>query len=447
MNDKKTSLPRRILQMFPVLAFIFGVSFFSLLYGMLAMQKQWFPYHAIRDAFAGVSAVLPPNKARLWYYSKTNAEAKLTAYHPDQAANGLNKILSVEADFSLAVKIIDMNGAEVHRWRINWDQIWPDATHLTYDEIPQARPGTHVHGAKLLPDGDLVFSFEHLGLVRLDPCGQVVWKLPYRTHHSIFVDESGNLWVPGQINHATEREDLPLYRAPFIEPTILKVSPDGSILEEKSVFDLLRQNGQQGFLYSATVENAYAIVSGDTLHLNDVEVFPSTLKPGVFAPGDVMISLRNVNAVLVFEADTWRLKYKVTHEFVRQHDPDFVDGNHISIFDNNNVAPPEKNPHSRILIKSADTGEVTVPFTGSDTLRFFTNIMGKHQWLSNGNLLVNEAVQGRLLEITPDGRVAWDYLNIIEPGWVGLVGDVERLPDAFNKTFFKQVAQDCRQTD
>ena len=42
----------------------------------------------------------------------------------------------------------------------------------------------------LLDTGDLIFNYENLGLVRVDVCGNVVWRLPYRTHHSIWRDEN-----------------------------------------------------------------------------------------------------------------------------------------------------------------------------------------------------------------------------------------------------------------
>ena len=47
-----------------------------------------------------------------------------------------------------------------------------------------------------------------------------------------------------------------------------------------------------------------------------------------------MISLRNVSTVLVFDPDDLKIRYSITGRFVRQHDPDFVDNNTISVFDN-----------------------------------------------------------------------------------------------------------------
>ena len=61
--------------------------------------------------------------------------------------------------------------------------------------------------------------------------------------------------------------------------------------------------------------------------------------------------------------------------------------------------------------------------------------MGKHQWLSNGNLLVIESIKGRALEVAPDGEIVWEYFNLDGSGFIGIVQFVERLPDAYRALF------------
>ena len=168
------------------------------------------------------------------------------------------------------------------------------------------RPGTHVDGAVVMPNGDIVFNFEHLGLVRLDPSGKVVWRLAYQTHHTVHLHDDGHLWVCGQKNHLERDPRFPHRVPPFDEYTVLEVSPDGKLLREWSVDNLLVENGWGGMLHLGSLGNTALEASGDLLHLNDVEPFPSTMTPGFFAPGDVLVSLRNVNTVFVFNADTGR---------------------------------------------------------------------------------------------------------------------------------------------
>ena len=62
---------------------------------------------------------------------------------------------------------------------------------------PQSRPGTLVHGVHPMADGGTAStSSVGIGLVRMDACGGVLWRLPHRTYHSIFVAEDGTFWVP-----------------------------------------------------------------------------------------------------------------------------------------------------------------------------------------------------------------------------------------------------------
>ena len=434
----------RLGERLPALMFGFGLVFFSVLYGMAATEFRLFPYHTLLDVHQLPRVLFPQHRPFFWEFATTDKDAVITVHEPARMQPGLTKIVQMEGDLSLTVKAIDSEGSPHQHWRIEWFEIFPEAPDYLKDatDLPRSRPGTHIHGAEILANGDLVFNFEHLSLVRLNPCGEVVWTLPFRTHHSIFVDDDGNLWVSGQVNHQEPLEQFPFMVPPIIEPVILKVSPEGEILEQKPVFQLLADNQLQGMLYSTSVVNFAPLVRDDLLHLNDVEVFPSDMTPGFFQPGDIMISLRNVNAVLVFDRN-WQLKYQWTQGFVRQHDPDFIDGNSIMLLDNNNVGPVRSDVASRILQHDASSGTTRVVFEGSAQTPFFTNIMGKQQLLENGNLLIAESVKGRAFELSPDRDIVWEYNNLAEPGWAGIMEEAERLPLAQNSAFFEKARARC----
>ncbi len=144
------------------------------------------------------------------------------------------------------------------------------------------------------------------------------------------------------------------------------------------------------------------------LHLNDVEPFPAGMTPGFFGPGDVIVSLRNINTVFVFNTETRKIKFVSTGQFGAQHDPDFMDGNRISVFDNLGVLPAASPRQSRILIVTAPEGTVEVAYEGTAAHPFFTNIMGKSQWLANGNLLITESRRGRAFEVNRKGETVWE---------------------------------------
>ncbi len=420
---------------------------------MVAEHFGLFPVPWMKTANAAVESMLEESGTRLpWYHIRSTQGQRIRRATPEAIAPGLTIIAGVtEKDETLA-RIVDATGRTIHSWRIAWFDIWPGAAHVPADALPKSH-GPLVHGVALMPGGDLVFNFEELAMVRVDGCGKVVWKLPYRTHHSIHRDEQGNFWVPGLITREQPLESLPNHQPPFDDYTLLKVSPDGRILAEHSVTDLLITNGLRGLLHMSSTANRRTTVTGDTLHLNDVEVFPTTLPAGVFKAGDVMISLRNINAIIVFDPSNWQVKFTSIGAVLRQHDPNFVDGNTISVFDNNNLAvwrdessPDAAGHYSRIATISAVTGKVTTRFAGTRERPFFTDIMGQHQLLPNGNLLVTESIAGRVFELDRNNEIVWEYFNVVRDGVLGLVADAQRLAPDFDEAFFAKKAATCAQS-
>jgi hypothetical protein len=359
---------------------------------------------------------------------------------------GTNLVVSIGPDKALKAEIVDMELAVLHRWNLDWFRVWPNPEHLTFDETPKSVPGTNIHGIILLRNGDIVFNYEGLGMVRMDFCGEIVWKLPYSTHHSVHEDEDGNIWASGRIRHDKPLEKYPNIKPPFDEPTVLKVSPEGRILEAFSVFDLLFENGYKGLLSLSTIRNRKAVVTGDILHLNDVETFPKTKQSDVFDSDDVLISLRNINAVIVFDSATKKIKFIDIGRVLRQHDPDFVGDSRISIFDNNNRGLKYEESFSRIVEIDAQSGAFLETISGdNDKHKFYTNVMGKHQWLPDGHVLITEATAGRAFELDKDGNVVWEYRNIVNAQLVGVVQEVQRLPSGLWKSISEKVQPVCAQ--
>lgn len=417
--------------------FVFSLCFFSFAYGLTAGVYSLFPTTEIQEANALLDSILDPETTAR-HYPSVDHELKESIRHLDGASPGVNLVTGIGPNDQITAQILDMQGEVIHEWPIDWFNIWPDNGQLDYGQsTPQSRPGTEVHGAAVMENGDLVFLFSYLGVVRMAPDGSVVWKVPCQAHHSVYVHDDGNIWVGSRKKRNENQQATPFFSEHF-EDTVLKISPEGKILDEFSVFDLLRDNNLEGMLYVGSRSNEEPVVRGDLLHLNDVEFFPSTLAPDFFQPGDVMLSLRNINTIIVVKLETQKVKFLCAGAFVRQHDPDFINGRTISVYDNNNVGRIEHGVQSRILKIDAPTNEVEVVFEGNSDVPFFSNIMGKHQWLPNGNLLVTESMQGRAIELTPEGKLAWEYINYVDDNRVGLVSEVTRLPMSYAKTFAKE---------
>jgi hypothetical protein len=431
--------------------FLASIVMLAFAYGVAAALYDLFPVPYMREARTAAKQLLEETGASLpWYYQESKQTTAVHVLSAASLAPGLRLISGLSSDEKTLARVIDGNGRVVHSWNIDWFKIWPKPEHLSADLVPKSNAGL-VHGLALASNGDLVFNFSELGMVRLDPCGNVVWRVPYRTHHSINIDEAGNIWASGLITRNEPRTALPNYVPPFSDYTVLEVSPEGKILQELSVADLLIENGLKGLLYLSTSSNRSTEVTGDTLHLNDVETFPASMAPGAFGPGDVMISLRNISAIVVFDAKTRRVKFLTVGRVLRQHDPDFVDGNTISVFDNNNLAlwgdattPQPAGHHSRVVDIAAPSQSVTVRFSGTGEQPFFTDIMGSHQLLANGNMLLTESIAGRVVEVDGSGKIVWEYFNLVGNGRVGLVDDAVLLGGNFDEAFFTKAVSACR---
>lgn len=415
-----------------------------LCYGIAAGHYGFFPAPQLQDTLRQARlaiGILPEQKE--WYFLESNVKDKVTLFKHDEVFDGLTVITTIGQNRTLVVKIIDLQGEEVYKWEIEWDTIWPDANHVPLEKLPKRKPGTHIHGSKMLDNGDIIFNFENLGLVKLDACGSTKWRLPEPTHHSINLDEKGNIWLPGQNNHEIKWNDFPSFEPPFKDDVIMEVSSAGVIISQQSVMELLRFNGLDGLMFMSTLSSRNPRPTGDLFHMNDVEVFPQSLPEGKFKHGDVMISLRNINTVLVYNPKTRKIKFTATGQFLRQHDPDFIDGNTISVYDNNHLPGMPLNK-SKIVFISAISNQITTVFEGSHKVPFYSKIMGKHQWLPNGNLLILESMNGRVIELSPDMELVWEYHNLHSNGEdKAIMEGADRLDERYDHAFFEGLKKSC----
>ncbi|MBN1395762.1 MAG: aryl-sulfate sulfotransferase [Pirellulales bacterium] len=401
--------------------------------GMAVGAYKFFPYGYIKQACSGFDYfrskvdTIDQKLPSLYYWSSQYPD-RPPIFNTGRGYPGINLVTGIRGERMLFARIIDMDGNTLHEWDLDWFRVWPNATHLSGRRTPVLRPGTHVHGAVVMENGDLIFNYEHIGLVRIAPDGNVVWRLPYQTHHSIHRHNDGNLWVCGQKEHVERNERFPNRIPPFDEYTILEVSPGGKILREWSVQELLEKNGYDGLCYLGKTESACIAVRDDLLHLNDAEPFPDAMEEAFFNRGDVLVSLRNVNTIFVFNCETDKIKHIATGRSVWQHDPDFIDGNRFSVFDNYAVKTQKFKRFSRITIFSAAGGNPQVYYQGSDDRPFYSDIMGKHQWLPNGNLLITESRHARAFELDPEKKIVWEYIHQLNDGMCGLIEEVQRLP-------------------
>ncbi|MGH8610465.1 MAG: arylsulfotransferase family protein [Gammaproteobacteria bacterium] len=196
---------------------------------------------------------------------------------------------------------------------------------------------------------------------------------------------------------------------------------------ERNVAVLVDMSGRELHRWSILFANARPNPRADyedPLHLNDAELIPgSAAGHPLFTPGDVLLSLRNIDALIALDLASERIKWSRTGPFLRQHDPDFLPNGNLLVFDNRtdtdqhhqvqHLTEPQAFGYSRVIEIEPATGRVIWEFAGSREKPFYSSINGMAERLPNGNHLIVEPEAGRVLEIagTTEPQVVWEYRN------------------------------------
>jgi len=282
---------------------------------------------------------------------------------------------------------------------------------------------------KLTKDGGIIFG-QFLPLTKINSCSDLIFQnTKDKFHHSIETDIDGNIWVPSQkfpqslpstkVGRDTGREGGT--RNGFNDDAIVKLSPEGEVLYEKSVSQIFIDNGLEYLLFSVG-DKSFNL---DPIHLNDIQ--PVNFDGEFWKKGDVFLSLRNQSMILLYRPLTNEILWKGVGPFFYQHDVDILDENRISIFNNNAknfvdsltvdgnnevvIYDFKTNKYSKYLNKSLIENDVR------------TKSQGRSEILPNGDLYIEETNFGRTLYFNSDGSLRWTHVNradnenIYSVGW------------------------------
>lgn len=352
----------------------------------------------------------------------------VTVRHEERMAPGLTLVTGLFDDVE-QLRLIEADGTPV--------RVWPAPVTKLFDRKNHPNPprrdwNAQIHGALALPDGSVVFNFDYVGTVKLDRCGEVEWTLPIGTHHSIERSEHGGFWIPGR-THEDSVAGFPRSAMGYDEDRILRVSEDGEVLEEIPITRVFVENDLLHLLLLNRSGPAFS--PGEIVHLNDIEELPDSLAGRFpdFAAGDLLLSFRDKQLVMVVDPRGWKVKWYQTGPWVRQHDPDFqIDGT-ITVFNNNNDGTPGS-AHlggSEVVQIDPTTRETRVLYGRRPGQDMYTAFLGKHQVLPNGNILITESLSGRLLEVTPAGKVVWEVINRYDEETVADMAQATRYPPSY----------------
>lgn len=425
------------------IAFLGGLIALAFLAGALLTAANIFPGRHVNSAYYGAKALYERMTkyrdvytTRLWNPARDPAGG-VTLFQPDKAQDGVTLYTSGHES---AAFLIGMDGEVLHTWRRPFSTVWQRGF-----GVPRPRPDTHVwfHKAVVYPNGDLLAVYETAGdtpygygLVKLDRRSQVIWTYLGRAHHDVDVAADGRIFA---LTHGIVDEPLQGFEnvsTPRLDDSLVVLSPDGEELKRVS---LIHAFARSTFRYLLHTVSSYSVA--DVLHTNAVEVIDEELASN-FAfgePGQVLLSMRELNAIAVFDIASDEVVWASRGPWIAQHDPDILPNGNILLFDNwGNFE--RANGISRVIEVNPLTMEVIWDYAGTDERPLASEIRSSQQRLPNGNTLISESDGGRLVEVSRDREIVWEYVNPVRRGEAGdlipVVAWAQRLdPATFDPAF------------
>ena len=284
-------------------------------------------------------------------------------------------------------------------WRV---EALPAANIVDAAAYPYGRPpgwsfaeNMHPFGLDVYPNGDLLVVFRSHdafpgggGVARIAPDGQPRWYRQDFSHHWPSIGPGEVALVPGQrrgrttpVKYAVRNRtvELPCPPERLIDDYVTLIDGHGQLLQELSVLDAIATSA-----YNVLLVHSHDPC--DPTHLN----FAHRLGPDAggasdLQPGDVVVSLRNLDAFAILARDDYRLKRIVRGSFIGQHGVQHLTRAQFLLFDNlgtdGRLIPP------RLLRVDLATGEETILFPTDATPAF---------------LRPNTAFEGGQIDISPD---------------------------------------------
>lgn len=353
-------------------------------------------------------------------YVPAEGSTGVVLYDPERAEEGLNLYSSGHGPEAF---LTDMRGNVLHRWSV------------PYEELPGAPPMEHEsqigwRRVRLCDDGSLLAMHGGLALAKIDRDSRVLWVHPGREHHDLEV------LADGRVVTLTRR----LRIVPELNPDLVSVedfltvlSPAGQVLDELSLVDALARTSwfAQAREIGRRPERAQRLTMDgrealDVLHPNSVQVLDGTHPNPAFAAGNVLVCLRELNAVASFDLRRRRAVWYRDGAWLAPHDARLLPDGHLTLFDNMG-----HQGWSQVLEVDALTGEERWAYRGDPPESFFSMFCGTARRLSGGNTLVTESCNGRALEVTPEGEVVWAFRSPHRAGkdgeLVAVLFEVERV--------------------
>lgn len=311
--------------------------------------------------------------------------------------------------------LLDMEGKPLWRWRYSFERAFPG-------KRPTLETGFW-RRARLLPGGDLLVLIQGGGVFRLDRDSRLRWRSEISAYNDLVpIAGGGVLTLVKEARRMPERG----FGEEVLEDFLVELDEGGRVRRKTSILAALLDSPWAAWVRERDTSGP------DLLHSNTVQPLDGSmvaLHPG-FAAGNVMLSLREIDALVVLDPRRGELTWALRGAWKRQHQPVLLPSGDLALFDNRGGS----GGGSRLLLVDAVSGDPRrqYPPPGEPLLR--SEQGGAVQALPNGNLLVVESQAGRVLELTSDGEVVWEFFSPHRAGHQGLLVaylfDLQRVPAA-----------------
>jgi outer membrane protein assembly factor BamB len=289
-----------------------------------------------------------------------------------------------------AAYLIDMDGNEVHRWRLGKGGTNPCM--LTKDG--------NLFVAEDSGAGPPLFAGKCGRMREYDWDGNLVWEhRDDNQHHDARRLDNGNTlyiaWQPLQGESARRVQGgIPGTEIDGViyGDVVREISPDGTLVWEWS-------------LAEAAIDK-YAICPlcprAEFAHAN-------TCAP--LAGGDVMITFRALNLIIILDGKTREIKWEYQDLGLgHPHDSHRLENGNILVFANG-FHGGHADMWSRVIEIDPETKETKWEFTAKPVTSFYSGNISGAQRLWSGNTLICEGARGCLFEVTPSGKIVWEYVS------------------------------------
>jgi hypothetical protein len=126
---------------------------------------------------------------------------------------------------------------------------------------------------------------------------------------------------------------------------------------------------------------------------------------------------------MLYRPSTNKVIWHKTGPWSKQHDVDILDDHRISIFNNNGREEWVAFRTPEVNIYDFATDEVTSPWRAAlERLDVWAPTAGLAEILPNDELFVEEQSHGRLIRLTLEGDVVWEFVNRAKTGRVFKLG-------------------------